>query len=138
MSHNQAHKKVSTENPVPACSEMLCSAALAMLLAVVTKGDAYLSSPPRRVQWWGSLAEQPLPVSSLTRNSRNYSDRTCLRISFLTPEKGDLPWEESPRHEGCWIEASVVSLLLFLMSRRSCPFVTSPHTVGLRDLRLGG
>ena len=24
-----------------------------------------------RVQWWGSLAEQPLPASSLTRNSRN-------------------------------------------------------------------
>ena len=32
---------------------------LAMLLAVVTKGDAYLFSPPRRVQWLGSLAEQP-------------------------------------------------------------------------------
>ena len=35
-----------------------CFAALAMLVAVVTKGDAYLSSPPRRVPWWGSLAEQ--------------------------------------------------------------------------------
>ena len=46
------------------------------------------------------------------RPKSNYSDRTCLKISFLTPEKGDLPWE-SPRLERCWIEASVVSLLLF-------------------------
>ena len=46
------------------------------------------------------------------RPKSNYSDRTCLKISFLTSEKGDLPWE-SPRLERCWIEASVVSLLLF-------------------------
>ena len=51
------------------------------------------------------------------RPKSNYSDRTCLKISFLTSEKGDLPWE-SPRLERCWIEASVVSLLLFLMNRR--------------------
>ena len=50
----------------------VCFEALAVLLAVVTKGGAYLFSPPRRVQWWGSLgAEQPLPASSLNRNSRN-------------------------------------------------------------------
>ena len=46
------------------------------------------------------------------RPKSNYSDRTCLKISFLTSEKGDLPWE-SPRLERCWIEASVVSLLPF-------------------------
>jgi hypothetical protein len=51
------------------------------------------------------------------RLKSNSSDRTCLKISFLTSEKGDLPWE-SPRLERCWIEASVVSLLLFLMNRR--------------------
>ena len=45
--------------------------ALALLSAVVKKGDAYLFSPPRRVQRWGSLVEQPLPASSLNRNSRN-------------------------------------------------------------------
>ena len=33
------------------------------------KGDAYLFWLPRRVQWWSSLAEQPLPANSLTRNS---------------------------------------------------------------------
>ena len=43
------------------------------------------------------------------RPKSNYSDRTCLKISFLTSEKGDLPWE-SPRLERCWIGASVVSL----------------------------
>ena len=42
----------------------------------------------------------------------DFSDRTSLKIKFLTSEKGDLPWE-SPRLERCWIEASVVSLLLF-------------------------
>ena len=50
---------------------MYSFAALAMLLAVVTTGNAYLFWPLRRVQWWGSLAEKPLPASSLTRNSRN-------------------------------------------------------------------
>ena len=37
-----------------------------MLFAVVKKGDAYFISPPRRVQWWGSLDEHPQPASSLT------------------------------------------------------------------------
>ena len=50
-----------------------CFAALAvLLLAVVTTGDAHLFCTAwRRVQWWGSLDEQPLPGSSLTRSSRN-------------------------------------------------------------------
>ena len=48
-----------------------CIVALALLFAVVMQGDAYLFSPPRRVQRWGSLVEQPLPASSLNRNSRN-------------------------------------------------------------------
>ena len=43
---------------------------LGMTHLVLTRGDAYLFWPPRRVQRWGSLAEQPLPASSLTRNSR--------------------------------------------------------------------
>ena len=48
---------------------LLCSACLAV--CGCDEGRAYLSSPPRRVQRLGSLAEQPLPASSLTRNSRN-------------------------------------------------------------------
>ena len=32
---------------------------------------SYLISPPRRVQWGGSLVEHPQPASSLTRNRRN-------------------------------------------------------------------
>ena len=58
------------------------SVALALLLfAVVMQGDAYLFSPPRRVQWWGSLVESPLPASSLNRNSRNttYHVRVTVR-----------------------------------------------------------
>jgi len=50
---------------------LLFAVAIALLLAVVTTGDAYLLSPPRRVQWWSSLAELLLPASSLTRNTRN-------------------------------------------------------------------
>ena len=48
-----------------------CFVALALLFAVVTKGDACFFSPPRRVQRWSSLAELLLPASSLTRNTRN-------------------------------------------------------------------
>ena len=61
---------------VPALSCPLAPVALALLFAVVKKGDAYLFLPPRRVQWWGSLVEQPLPANSLTRNSRNSNSFT--------------------------------------------------------------
>ena len=40
----------------------------ALLFAEVKKGDAYLFWPLRRVQWWGSLAEQPLPATSPGEN----------------------------------------------------------------------
>ena len=46
-----------------------CFVALALLFAVVMKGDACPFWPPRRVQWWSSLVELLLlPASSLTRN----------------------------------------------------------------------
>ena len=67
-------------------SGAVCFVALALLFAVVTEGDAYLFSPPRRVQWWGSLAEQPLPASSLTRNSRNSREWAhCLQNRSPAP-----------------------------------------------------
>ena len=60
-----------------------CIVALALLFAVVMQGDAYLFSPPRRVQRWGSLVEQPLPASSLNRNSRKQNDRGSFHFSRL-------------------------------------------------------
>ena len=45
-----------------------CFVALALLFAVVTKGDACFFWPLRRVQRWSSLAELLLPASSLTRS----------------------------------------------------------------------
>ena len=59
--------------------------ALALLSAVVKKGDAYLFSPPRRVQWWGSLVEQPLPASSLNRNIRNNRTRLGCPYNSRSP-----------------------------------------------------
>ena len=52
-------------------SSLFCTSLFCVGEAAVKKGDAYLFWPPRRVQWWGSLDEQPLPASSLTRNNRS-------------------------------------------------------------------
>ena len=60
---------------VPTRCYCVCPVALALLFAVVKKGDAYLFSPPRRVQWWGSLDEKPLPASSLNRNKPSFRSR---------------------------------------------------------------
>ena len=54
-----------------------CFEALAMLLAVVTKGDAYLSGRLRGFSGGASLAELLLPASSLNRNSRNSRFHLC-------------------------------------------------------------
>ena len=40
------------------------------------------------VQWWGSLVEQPLPASSLNRNSRN----SRWRASQVAGEAAQNPW----------------------------------------------
>ena len=57
-----------------------------LLSAVVTTGDAYLFCTALRVQWWGSLAETPLPASSLTRNSRNSRNKTPQIDEKNTPK----------------------------------------------------
>ena len=58
----------------------LRAGALALLLAVVTKGDACFLSPPRRVQRWSSLDDELLlPASPLTRNTRNASWQRTFR-----------------------------------------------------------
>ena len=59
--------------------------ALALLFAGVMKGAAYLFCTALRVQWWGSLAEQPLPASSLTRNSRNSRGRAGEENTHTNP-----------------------------------------------------
>ena len=91
-------------------SGCLPDVALALLFAVVKKGDSYLFSPPRRVQWWGSLVEQRLPASSLNRNNRN-NRRKKYRMAPSTfpsilPETGSVcPTSHrapTPLHErGC-------------------------------------
>ena len=71
------------------------------------------SLPPRRVQWWVSLVEQPLPAGSLNRNNRNKQ-----QILHETPDFFSLrvrSTEKSPECGSGWFSFS--ALLLFLLFR---------------------
>ena len=61
------------------------------------QGDAYLFSPPRRVQWWGSLVEQPLPARSLNRNSRSRLGGGLLLLLGVggVPNRTNIPLPEN-------------------------------------------
>ena len=66
--------------------------ALALLYSLLRRRATPTSfSPPRRVQWWGSLVEQSLPASSLTRNSRNSCVVPPLVSTWLPALSGGPP-----------------------------------------------